>query len=91
MRSEYFDALAPEFTGGSGTYATMYRDRRYKLSIYHGYGKGELYDLEQDPWEHENLWDHPDYQQLRAELMYASFDQHVLLTTDVGSVRIAPM
>ena len=91
VRSEYFDALAPDFTGGTGTFATMYRDRRYKLSIYHGHGKGELYDLERDPWEHENLWDDPASQQLRSELMYASFDQHVLLTTDVGSARIAPM
>ena len=91
VRCEYFDALAPEFTGSSGTFATMYRNDRYKLSIYHGHGQGELYDLQQDPWEHENLWDHPDHQNLRAQLISASFDQHVLLTTDVGSHRIAPM
>ena len=69
----------------------MYRDRRYKLSVYHGHGLGELYDLEQDPWEHHNLWDDPGSQQLKARLMAASFDSHVLLTTDVGSRRIAPM
>jgi arylsulfatase A-like enzyme len=91
VRCEYFDALDPDFTGGVGTYATMYRDRRYKLSVYHGHGLGELYDLEQDPWEHHNLWDDPGSQQLKARLMAASFDSHVLLTTDVGSRRIAPM
>lgn len=91
VRCEYFDALDPHFTGGSGTYATMYRNRRYKLSVYHGLGLGELYDLEEDPWEHNNLWDDPDSAALRAELIYASFDNHVLLTTDVGSRRIAPM
>ena len=91
VRCEYFDALDPHFTGGEGTFATMYRDRRYKLSVYHGHGLGELYDLEQDPWEHHNLWDDPGSQQLKARLMAASFDSHVLLTTDVGSRRIAPM
>ena len=91
VRCEYFDALDPHFTGGTGTFATMYRDRRYKLSVYHGHQVGELYDLERDPHEFENLWENSDYQELKAELMYASFDSHVLLTTDVGSRRIAPM
>jgi arylsulfatase A-like enzyme len=91
VRCEYFDALDPSFSGGRGTFATMYRDRRYKLSVYHGHAVGELYDLERDPWEHQNLWDDPDSRQLKADLMAASFDSHVLLTTDVGSRRIAPM
>jgi arylsulfatase A-like enzyme len=91
VRCEYFDALDPLFTNGSGTYATMYRDDRYKLSVYHGHGLGELYDLVTDPWEFDNLWDEPQHQELRHRLMYASFDSHVLLTTDVGSRRIAPM
>jgi arylsulfatase len=91
VRCEYFDALDPYFTGGQGVFATMYRDRRYKLSVYHGLGIGELYDLEQDPWEFDDLWDDPGSFQLRSELIYKSFDAHVLLTTDVGSRRIAPM
>lgn len=91
VRCEYFDALDPFFTGGTGTFATMYRDQRYKLSVYHGHQLGELYDLQQDPWEFNNLWDDPAHRQLKADLMYASFDSHVLLTTDVGSKRIAPM
>ena len=88
---EYFDALDPFFTGGTGTFATMYRDRRHKLVVYHGHQLGELYDLTVDPWEFHNLWDDPASQQLKYELMHASFDAHVLLTTDVGSRRIAPM
>ncbi len=91
VRCEYFDALDSHFTGGSGTFATMYRNRRYKLCVYHGHNLGELYDLEQDPWEFDNLWDDPAHQQTKLELLHASFDQTMLLTTDVGSRRIAPM
>ena len=91
VRCEYFDALDSHFTGGTGTFATMYRDDRYKLSVYHGHGLGELYDLWEDPWEFDNLWDNPTHQQLKHRLIYESFDAHVLLTTDVGSRRIAPM
>ena len=91
VRSEYFDALDPHFTGGSGTYATMHRTRTHKLCVYHGKGVGELFDLENDPWEHENLWEDPAHADLKHRLLAESFDAHVLLTTDVGSERIAPM
>lgn len=91
VRSEYFDALDPHFTGGSGTYATMHRTEKFKLTIYHDKDLGELYDLENDPWEFNDLWDAPDYQQVKHQLIYESFNAHVMLTTDVGSKRIAPM
>ena len=91
VRCEYFDALDPHFTGGSGTYGTMHRDERYKLSLYHDQNEGELYDLKSDPWEHEDLWGDPDSHEVRSKLILESFNQHVVLTTDVGSKRIAPM
>ena len=54
---EYFDALAPFFIKGGLSHATMYRNRRYKLVVYHSHSLGELYDLQEDPGELENLYD----------------------------------
>ena len=78
-------------TGGNGTIATMHRTHTHKLCIYHGKGVGELFDLREDPWEHHNLWGNPAHAEIRNQLTAESFDAHVLLTTDVGSKRIAPM
>lgn len=93
VRSEYFDALDSSFCPGSGdhSFATMYRDRRFKLVVYHGHGIGELFDLESDPWEHRNLWNESEYSDIKMELMQASFDACMLHSIDVGSRRIAPM
>jgi arylsulfatase A-like enzyme len=91
VRSEYFDALDPHFTGGSGTFGTMFRTRQHKLCMYHDKQIGELYDLATDPWEFENLWDSSDHQHIKNQLIREAFDAHVVLTTDMGSPRIAPM
>lgn len=91
VRCEYFDALAPKFTQGNGTFATMHRRDNYKLVIYHSLGLGELFDLDTDPNEHQNLWQDPDFQEIKNDLIFESFNAHVNLTTDVGSGRIAPM
>ena len=50
------------------------RDRRHKLVRYHGHDLGELFDLQEDPGEFNNLWDEPDCAQLRLRLLQASFD-----------------
>src|SRR5690606_26677138 len=63
---EYYDALGlPE---GRQSRATMYFDGRYKLCVYHGADLGELYDLQQDPHEINDLWNDPDFAQLRCSL-----------------------
>lgn len=91
VRCEYFDALDTCFTGGTGTFATMYRDERYKIVLYHNHNLGELYDLNEDPWEYNDLWENPDYADIKNRLIFESFNAHVNLTTNVGSERIAPM
>jgi arylsulfatase A-like enzyme len=50
-------------------YGTMVRTDRYKLVAYHGVDMGELYDLERDPDERENLWDNPDAVETKTELL----------------------
>jgi arylsulfatase A-like enzyme len=86
VRTEYYDALdLPDHT-----YATMVRDARYKLVVYHGHGLGELYDLVEDPQEFDNLWDDPAHQARKLDLLHKSFDKAMLIM-DRGPVRIGPM
>ena len=81
----------PHFTGGTGTFGTMYRTPRFKLCLYHNKGLGELYDMENDPWEFDDLWDDPGHEAIKHRLIREAFDAHVVLTTDMGSRRISPM
>ena len=86
VRCEYYDALDEP----DGSFATMYRDQRYKLTVYHGHDLGELYDLQVDPVEFDNLWDDVDHQELKMQLLQKSFDAS-MLAMDRGSERIGPM
>lgn len=85
VRCEYYDALAEPHR----SWGTMYRDRRWKLVSYHTTSLGELYDLESDPDEFADLWDDPDHQAIKAELLCQSFDASVQ-AIDYGPARIAP-
>ena len=50
-------------------HATMVRTHRHKLVAAHGTGGGELYDLEADPNETHNLWNHPDHTAVQLDLL----------------------
>ncbi len=59
------------------THASMYRDRRWKLVVYHQKEVCELYDLENDPWEHRDLSEDSDYAAVKWDLMRRSYDATV--------------
>jgi arylsulfatase A-like enzyme len=66
----------------------MIRDSRYKVIVYHGIEPGELYDLEQDPDEHVNLWDDPAYKDVKSTMVRKCLDSSVF-TMDPLPKRIA--
>lgn len=84
VRCEYRDAVKLD----NATHASMIADKKWKLVLYHGHnGLGELYDLENDPWEHINLWEDSSYQAIVHHYMTLLFDDTVL-ETDWGPDRI---
>lgn len=46
-----------------------YIDNRYKITVYFEKEYGEIFDLEKDPEEINNLWDNPKYAKLKTELL----------------------
>ncbi len=46
-----------------------YVDKRYKITTYMDRNYGEIFDLQKDPKEINNLWNNPDSQVLKTELL----------------------
>ncbi len=46
-----------------------YVDKRYKLTVYYNQSYGELFDLQNDPLELRNLWNDPEYTDLKSTLL----------------------
>ncbi len=47
-----------------------YVDKRYKLTLYQDRDFGDLYDLQKDPLELNNLWNDKNYIELKLELLH---------------------
>lgn len=69
--SEYYQSIPSSrcYQRFGGAHATHLRTDRYALTVAHNLDTGELYDLEDDPGEVVNLWDHADSQVLKTELL----------------------
>ena len=89
--SEYNDAaggstIKKTKEGIEGSRGSMYFDGQYKLNIYHNHNLFELYDLENDPNEFDNLWYKEGYTDLKHELTIKHFKSFVQ-TVDGGIRR----
>jgi arylsulfatase len=83
---EYYNALVCH--DDPKAYATMLRTSRYKLVRYHGIGQGELYDLDTDPGELNNLWNATDHTEAKLTMLEALCDR-MAFTMDPLPPRIA--
>jgi len=88
---EYNDAMGPGTMDTinhsyDASHGTMYFDGRYKMGLYHGHNLGELYDLKNDPGEFDNLWDDPEYKDLKLELLMKHIDA-IAATSSAGIKR----
>ena len=63
---EYYNAMGWHREPAAN--ATMVRSKRYKLIVAHGTDGGELYDLENDPKETHNLWNHSGYTDIKLQM-----------------------
>ena len=83
VRSEYF------LPSSKGAHGIMHRDDRWKLITYHVAGlddlQGELFDLQNDPWELDNLWWRRSCQVEKERLLRRSYHS-TILATDLGPV-----
>ncbi len=60
-----------EYVFAEDNYQIMMRSQTEKLVYYIGQEEGELYDLEQDPHELENLWSQPEHAARKEQLLNA--------------------
>ena len=82
--SEYYNAWSHKHS-----YGTMHRTNSHKMIVYHGTDQGELYNLDKDPDEFNNLWDIKKYSELKTQLLKETFDASVF-TMDPGPPREGP-
>ena len=67
----------------------MLRTETHKLTVMHGTGQGELYDLQMDPLERHNLWADPGRQSVKLALIERLCDR-MAFTIDPLPERHSP-
>jgi arylsulfatase A-like enzyme len=84
---EYYNAMG--WHREPAAHATMVRSRQHKIVVAHGTGGGELYDLDLDPRETDNLWDSADCTAIKLEMQERVMDR-MAWTVDPLPERQAP-
>ena len=84
---EYYNAMG--WHREPAAHATMVRNRQHKIVVAHGTGGGELYDLNSDPQETNNLWNSPNHTAIRLEMQERVMDR-MAWTVDPLPERQAP-
>ncbi|PRY20862.1 arylsulfatase A-like enzyme [Aliiruegeria haliotis] len=69
-------------------HVTTYVDARYKISVYREGGHGEIFDLQTDPGEVRNLWNDPQHEPLKRDLMHRMI-QAILQSEPMKTPRVA--
>lgn len=67
-----------------GFYQQILVTRGYKLVAYMDTLQGELYDMQKDPDQYENLWDRPEHESLKREML-------IQLITRAPTKKATPM
>ena len=75
------DSIVVEFDSDyTGLRLRTFIDRRYCITMYVNQPYGELFDLDQDPRQLYNLWDDPNYESVKKDLLIRLL--HRLAETD---------
>lgn len=72
--SEFYDSCNFSEGGNDPTQAVMSFDGRYKMVTYRNHDLRELYDLENDPGEFDDLWDDTGSRYLKLQVMSLHVD-----------------
>lgn len=68
-RDHVFCEQAGDVNLTGASFITMVRSSTHKLVHFHGIDEGQLFDLEADPGEVNTLWDSPEYQSVKSDLL----------------------
>lgn len=55
-----------------------YVEKRYKITVHENREYGELYDLKKDPEEHLDLWNLPEYADLKCDMLHRFFKAEII-------------
>jgi arylsulfatase A-like enzyme len=92
--SSHKNYVISEYNGAIGgahmpdqTHGVMYFDGRYKVCVYEGHEAAEIYDLERDPGEFNDLWNDTSFTAKKAELLHKAYSGY-MSTSDAGIRRM---